>query len=83
MIEIDARKTKDGVLIVNHDADIKGYDEFGSEVKYVIAETDYYVIRNIRLLKERVEENRIPTLQDDRTVPLSDRGWRKACRMWC
>lgn len=27
MIEIDARKTKDGVLIVNHDADVKGYDE--------------------------------------------------------
>ena len=64
MIEIDARKTKDGVLIVNHDADVKGYDEFGSEVKYVIAETDYYVIRNIRLLKERVEENRIPTLKE-------------------
>ena len=36
MIETDARMTKDGVLIVNHDEDVKGYDEFGSEVKFVI-----------------------------------------------
>ena len=64
MIEIDARMTKDGVLIVNHDEDVKGYDEYGNEVKYVIAETDYHVISNIRLLMERVEENRIPTLKE-------------------
>lgn len=64
MIETDARMTRDGVLIVNHDEDVKGYDEYGNEVKYVIAETDYCVIRNIRLLKERVEENRIPTLKE-------------------
>lgn len=30
----------------------------------MISETDYSVIRNIRLLKERVEENRIPTLKE-------------------
>ena len=64
MIETDARMTRDGVLIVNHDEDVKGYDEYGNEVKYVIAETDYHVISNIRLLMERVEENRIPTLKE-------------------
>ena len=30
----------------------------------MIAETDYHVISNIRLLMERVEENRIPTLKE-------------------
>ena len=64
MIETDARMTKDGVLIVNHDEDVKGYDEFGNEVKLVISETDYSDIKNISLLKERVEENRIPTLEE-------------------
>ena len=44
MIETDARMTKDGVLIVNHDEDVKGYDEFGNEVKFMISETDYSVI---------------------------------------
>lgn len=33
--------TKDGVLIVNHDEDVKGYDKSGNEVKLVILETDY------------------------------------------
>ena len=64
MIETDARMTKDGVLIVNHDEDVKGYDEFGNEVKFVISETDYSVIRSISLLNKRVEENRIPTLKE-------------------
>lgn len=56
--------TKDGVLIVNHDEDVKGYDKSGNEVKLVISETDYSDIKNISLLKERVEENRIPTLEE-------------------
>lgn len=30
----------------------------------MISETDYSDIKNIRLLKERVEENRIPTLEE-------------------
>ena len=33
--------TKDGVLIVNHDEDVKGYDKSGNEVKLVISETDF------------------------------------------
>lgn len=64
MIETDARMTKDGFLIVNHDADVKGYDELGNEVRYLIAETDYSIIKNVRLLKCRAEENRIPTLEE-------------------
>ena len=64
MIEIDARMTKDGVLIVNHDADVKGYDEFGNEVSLLISETNYSVIKNVRLLKCREAENRIPTLEE-------------------
>lgn len=64
MIETDARMTKDGVLIVNHDEDVKGYDEFGKEVRYVISETDYSVISKISLFKERVEDNKIPTLKE-------------------
>ena len=64
MIETDARMTKDGVLIVNHDEDIKGYDESGKEVRLLISETDYSVIRNVSLLKERVEDNRVPTLSE-------------------
>lgn len=64
MIETDARMTKDGVLIVSHDEDIKGYDEFGNEVKFVISETAYSDIRNISLRMERAEENRIPTLKE-------------------
>lgn len=64
MIETDARMTRDGVLICNHDPDVKGYDKSGNEVRYVISETDYSVIRNVSLLKERADENRVPTLKD-------------------
>ena len=64
MIEVDARMTKDGVLIVNHDEDIRGYDDSGNEVRFVISETDYSVIKNIRFLPERAEENRVPTLKE-------------------
>lgn len=63
MIETDARMTKDGVLIANHDEDVKGFDLNGSPVKYIIADTDYSVIKNIRLFIEREEENRVPTLE--------------------
>ncbi len=64
MIETDARMTKDGVLICNHDPEVNGYDESGNVVKYVISETDYEVIKNVSLLKERAEDNRVPTLEE-------------------
>jgi len=49
MIEIDARATKDGVLVVNHDPDVKGYDETGNSVTYTISETDSAVICGVVL----------------------------------
>lgn len=64
MIETDARMTKDGVLIVNHDADISGYDKDGNEVTYIIAKTDYSDIREISLLKNNANKNRVPTLKE-------------------
>lgn len=63
MIEIDARMTKDGVLVVNHDEDVKGFDKNGNPVKYIISDTNYDVIKNTRLLLEREDENRVPTLK--------------------
>lgn len=64
MIETDARMTKDGVLICNHDDTVKGFDENGNAVAYVIADTEYAVIRKVRLLKERPLENFVPTLEE-------------------
>lgn len=64
MIETDARMTKDGVLIVNHDADISGYNKDGNEVTYIIANTDYSDIREISLLKNNADKNRVPTLKE-------------------
>lgn len=63
MIETDARMTKDGVLIANHDPEVKGYDADGRPVKLVISETDYAEIAKIRLTEEETYENRVPTLE--------------------
>ena len=63
MIETDARMTKDGVLIVNHDADIRGYDKDGNEVTCLISQTNYSDIQKISLLKENADVNRVPTLK--------------------
>lgn len=64
MIEIDARMTRDGVLIVNHDETVKGFDAAGNDVVYDISSTDHAVIKECRLLKERPDENRVPTLKE-------------------
>lgn len=64
MIETDARMTKDGILIVNHDADISGYDKDGNEVTYIIANTDYSDIREISLFKNNANKNRVSTLKE-------------------
>ena len=63
MIETDARMTKDGILIVNHDADIKGYDKDGNEVTCLISQTNYSDIQKISLLKDNADVNRVPTLK--------------------
>lgn len=49
MIETDARMTRDGILVVNHDPDVKGVDEQGRPVRYVISETDASVITRVIL----------------------------------
>ncbi len=64
MIEIDARMTRDGVLIVNHDAEVRGFDAAGQPVEYVISETDYADIAAVSLLKDNPQESRVPTLQE-------------------
>lgn len=62
MIETDERTTRDGVIIVNHDPSVKGFDENGEPVEYVISETDYSDIAKLRLIKNGGPENRVPTL---------------------
>lgn len=64
MIETDARMTKDRILICNHDDTVKGFDKNGNAVEYCIANTDYSVIRDVQLLKERVTDNFVPTLEE-------------------
>lgn len=64
MIETDARTTKDGVIIVNHDPTVKGYDENGNFVEYTISETDYDTISKLTLSADRDPVNRIPKLSE-------------------
>lgn len=62
MIETDERTTKDGVIIANHDLSVKGFNENGEPVEYVISETNYADIAKLRLVKNGEPENRVPTL---------------------
>ena len=64
MIETDARLSRDGVLIVNHDDTVKGFNENGEPVTYVVAETDADTICSVILSKdEKWGVQRIPTLE--------------------
>ena len=63
MIETDERTTRDGVMIVNHDPTVKGFDEDGRQVEYIISETDHADIARIRLIKD-APESRVPTLRE-------------------
>lgn len=64
MIETDARKTKDGVLIINHDPIVKGFDSKGNYTEYVIEETDFSVISGVCLTNDGNINNRIPRLEE-------------------
>ena len=64
MIETDERTTKDGVIIVNHDPSVKGFDENGNPVAYVISETNYADIAKIRLVRNGDPGSRVPTLRE-------------------
>lgn len=64
MIETDARATKDGVLIANHDAEVRGFDADLNFVEYVISETNYEDIAALTLTSDGNPNNRVPRLSE-------------------
>lgn len=65
MIETDARLTSDGVLIVNHDDTVRGFNEQGEPVSYIVADTDAKTVCSVILSKdEKWGTQRVPTLED-------------------
>ena len=64
MIETDARFTSDGVLIVNHDPVVKGFNDAGEAVSYVVSEASAEVICSVILSHdEKWGVQRVPTLE--------------------
>lgn len=64
MIETDARLTSDGVLIVNHDDTVKGMNDNGEAVTYLVAETPSDIICSVILSSdEKWGTQRVPTLE--------------------
>ena len=64
MIETDARLTSDGVLIVNHDDTVRGFNDKGESVSYLVAETTADVICSVILSRdEKWGVQRVPTLK--------------------
>ena len=64
MIETDARLTSDGVLIVNHDKTVKGVNDKGEAVTYVVAETPADVVCSVILSQDnKWGVQRVPTLE--------------------
>ncbi len=64
MIETDARLTSDGVLIVNHDDTVRGFNDRGEAVTYDVAQTPCDVICSVILSSdEKWGIQRVPTLE--------------------
>ena len=64
MIETDARLSKDGVLIVNHDDTVRGFNENGEAVTYLVAEETADTLCSVILSKdEKWGTQRVPTLE--------------------
>ena len=64
MIETDARLTSDGVLIVNHDAAVQGWNDKGEPVTYEVAETPAETVCSVILSKdEKWGVQKVPTLE--------------------
>lgn len=64
MIETDARFSSDGVLIVNHDPTVKGFNEKGEPVTYVVSETTAQTLCSVILSNdEKWGVQRVPTLE--------------------
>lgn len=65
MIETDARMTRDGVLVCHHDADVKGWDETGRPVQYIIAQTDAATVTRVVLAPDDpAGVQYVPTLEE-------------------
>lgn len=64
MIETDARLTSDGVLIVNHDDTVRGFNDKGEAVSLLVAESTAEEICSVILSKdEKWGVQRVPTLE--------------------
>lgn len=64
MIETDARASRDGILIANHDPVVRGFDIDGRPVEYVVAETDASVLTRVILAPEDPRGPQyVPTLE--------------------
>ena len=64
MIETDARLTSDGVLIVNHDDTVRGFNDKGDRVTYVVAEATAETICSVILSSDKKwGVQKIPTLE--------------------
>lgn len=64
MIETDARLSSDGVLVVNHDDTVRGFDENGKAVSLLVAEHTAEEICNVILSSdEKWGVQRVPTLE--------------------
>ena len=63
MIETDARASSDGVLMVNHDPVVRGYDEKGRPVAYDIAATPAEVLKKVILARDEYGVQTMPTLE--------------------
>lgn len=64
MIETDARLTSDGILIVNHDDTVRGFNDKGEAVSYIVASTPSEVICSVILSSdEKWGIQRVPTLE--------------------
>ena len=62
MIETDARASSDGVMMVNHDPIVRGFDEAGRPVEYDIATTPSEVLKRVILARDRFGVQYMPTL---------------------
>ena len=64
MIETDARFTRDGVLIVNHDEEVKGFNSRGEAVTYTVADSTAEEICSVILsADDKWGVQRVPTLE--------------------
>ena len=64
MIETDARFTSDGILVANHNQTVKGFNDKGEEMTYVVAEPPAEKICSLILSQDDVWGiQRVPTLE--------------------